>query len=74
MDLKDIEGFIKLAKKHKLKHFTIDNISFEMRDPIKRQTSRGVTQKDIPVYGERMPSDDEMLYYSADSPIQIPKT
>lgn len=73
MNLKDIEGYIKLAKKHKLKHFTVDNISFELRDPIKRNVSRGVTQKEINVIGG-MPSDSDMLYYSADSPIQIPKS
>lgn len=77
MDLKDIEPLLKLAKKHKLKRLVINGVEFEFRDPSTRhkdKTIREVTQGPIPIHGEQMPSDDEMMFYSSESAIQPPKT
>lgn len=69
MKLTELEQHIKLAKKHKLAKMTIGDISFELRDPVKRNTVREVTHNEIPIVGERMPSDDQMLFYSSESAI-----
>ena len=69
MTLKELESYIKLAKRHKLKSFSVDGITFEFREPSKRHKISAVTQGQIDQQGG-MPSDDEMLYYSAGSQIE----
>ncbi len=64
---------IKLAKKHKLESMTIGDISFSLREPTKRLHTRAVTQGEIALQGG-MPSDEDMLFYSAESAIQVPKS
>ena len=70
MDLKQLDSILKLAKKHKLKSLTVEGISFEFRDPSKRQSLRAVTQGEVQLLGENMPSDEDMLYYSSEPAIQ----
>jgi hypothetical protein len=72
MDIKDIETLLKLAKKHKLQRFEANGVSFEFKHPSSRKHVSRETQGEVPIHGEQMPSDDEMLFYSADSPIQVP--
>lgn len=60
----ELESYIKLAKKHKLKSMHIGDIHFELREPTKRKAGRAATPNHIPILGEQMPSDDEMLFYS----------
>lgn len=64
-----VEDLILLAKKYGLKTLKTDKVSFEFLSEVIKVEGDGY----IPVTGEKMPSDDEMLYYSADSPIQVPK-
>lgn len=71
MDLTSLENTIKLAKKYKLRSLSVEDVSFEFRDPIPRKTTRAATQKEIPVVGEKMPSDEEMLFASSDSLIEF---
>jgi len=63
----DLEQLVKFAKKHKLRQLTVDKISFEFRDPVPRRkkVSRETYDLEIPILGNKMPADDEMLYYSA---------
>lgn len=72
MDLKQVESLLKLAKKHKLLSLKVDGIEFVFRGPTSR--SRAVTQGEIPITGDPMPSDEDMLYWSSDSAIQVPKS
>lgn len=72
VDLNQVESLLKLAKKHKLKSLTVNGVSFIFRDPTSR--SRAVTQGEITNTGEQMPSDEDMLFYSSDSAIQVPKS
>lgn len=74
MTIKDLENHIKLAKKHKLQSMTIGQISFILREPVRRMNIRAVTQGEIPITGNRMPSDEEMLFYSSVPAIQNPKS
>lgn len=67
MTIKELEEYIKLAKKHKLKTMHIGEIAFELRSPMPRGP-RGVTQGEIKMEGQ-MPSDEDMLFYSSESAI-----
>ena len=49
----------------------IDDIYFELREPTRRTKERAVTSNEIPVFGEKMPSDDEMLFYSSGPPVNV---
>jgi hypothetical protein len=73
MTLKELEEYIKLAKKHKLQSMHIGEISFILREPTKRHVVRPVSQGSIDITGG-MPDDETMLNWSSESAIQNPKT
>lgn len=67
MNHKDLTYLIKLAKKNRLKYLQWGDVRFEFLEDMKK-----TEQGEIRV-GAQMPSDDEMLYYSSDSAVQVPK-
>ncbi len=66
-----LEALIKLARRYKLKSMTVDTISFEFEQ--KAPKTRIRQPKEVPILGDKMPADDDMLFYSSDSPIQVDK-
>lgn len=62
--LNEVYELIKFAKSHGISRLSYNGLEFEFAPSIPQS---------VLGEGENMPSDDEMMYYSADSPIQVPK-
>lgn len=79
MNAAELKKILQIARKFNLKSLKIDSVEIHFRPNVSRETKKvspleGINLSEFKTTGERMPSDDEMLYYSADSPIQVPKS
>ena len=76
--LKDFKALLKLAKENGVTRLRCGTIEFDLRQEwvpavIKNYEDPKPIQTEIPIVGETMPADDEMLFYSSDSAIQAQK-
>lgn len=65
---------IALAKENGLQQLTLGNLSFSFQPSFVAGFQAPINYSaNVPVTGEKMPADDEMLYYSADPGLQTDK-